>query len=314
MSNGTPTEKIVPLSEVALDPSEVNLSADGSVATTFEFKAPIYLEGGIEYALVMLSNSAKYSVYISRVGENDLIDNTYIANQPTLGSLFKSQNASTWEPSQWEDLKYTLYRADFVESGSISLYSPELSETNNQIPVLQSNPLSLTSRSIRVGLGTTLSDTGYAIGNEFYQTGTNATGSLVGSAGTATGALNIINAGIGYTPISGGYTFGGVILDTITGHGRGATADISVSNGVAVAATVSGVGTGYQVGDVLGITTVGLNSIGRNARFSVVSIGQTTELILENVQGNLVVGSANTMYYYNSSGISSELNSGAGGS
>ena len=195
----------------------------------------------------------------------------------------------------------------------MSLYSPELSETNNQIPVLQSNPLSLTSRSIRVGLGTTLSDTGYAIGNEFYQTGTNATGSLVGSAGTATGALNIINAGIGYTPISGGYTFGGVILDTITGHGRGATADISVSNGVAVAATVSGVGTGYQVGDVLGITTVGLNSIGRNARFSVVSIGQTTELILENVQGNFVVGSANTMYYYNSSGISSELNSGAGG-
>ena len=313
MSNGTPTEKIVPLSEVALDPSEVNLSADGSVATTFEFKAPIYLEGGIEYALVMLSNSAKYSVYISRVGENDLIDNTYIANQPTLGSLFKSQNASTWEPSQWEDLKYTLYRADFVESGSLSLYSPELSETNNQIPVLQSNPLSLTSRSIRVGLGTTLSDTGYAIGNEFYQTGTNATGSLVGSAGTATGALNIINAGIGYTPISGGYTFGGVVLDTITGHGRGATADISVSNGVAVAATVSGVGTGYQVGDILGITTVGLNSIGRNARFSVVSIGQTTELILENVQGNFVVGSANTMYYYNSSGISSELNSGAGG-
>ena len=313
MSNGTPTEKIVPLSEVALDPSEVNLSADGSVATTFEFKAPIYLEGGIEYALVMLSNSAKYSVYISRVGENDLIDNTYIANQPTLGSLFKSQNASTWEPSQWEDLKYTLYRADFVESGSLSLYSPELSETNNQIPVLQSNPLSLTSRSIRVGLGTTLSDTGYAIGNEFYQTGTNATGSLVGSAGTATGALNIINAGIGYTPISGGYTFGGVVLDTITGHGRGATADISVSNGVAVAATVSGVGTGYQVGDILGITTVGLNSIGRNARFSVVSIGQTTELILENVQGNFVVGSANTMYYYNSSGISSELNSGVGG-
>ena len=313
MSNGTPTEKIVPLSEVALDPSEVNISADGSDATTFEFKAPIYLEGGIEYALVMLSNSAKYSVYISRVGENDLIDNTYIANQPTLGSLFKSQNASTWEPSQWEDLKFTLYRADFVESGSLSLYSPELSETNNQIPVLQSNPLSLTSRSIRVGLGTTLSDTGYAIGNEFYQTGTNATGSLVGSAGTATGALNIINAGIGYTPISGGYTFGGVVLDTITGHGRGATADISVSNGVAVAATVSGVGTGYQVGDILGITTVGLNSIGRNARFSVVSIGQTTELILENVQGNFVVGSANTMYYYNSSGISSELNSGAGG-
>ena len=267
----------------------------------------------MEYALVMLSNSAKYSVYISRVGDNDLIDNTYIANQPLLGSLFKSQNASTWDPSQWEDLKFNLYRADFVESGTLELYSPELSETNNQIPILQSNPLSITSRGLRVGLGTTVGDSGYVIGNEFYQLGTNATGTLAGVAGTATGALNIINAGIGYTPISGGYTFAGVVLDTITGNGRGATADISVSNGVAVGATISGVGTGYQVGDVLGITTVGLNSLGRNARFSVVSIGQTTELILENVQGNFVVGSANTMYYYTSAGISSELNSGQGG-
>ncbi len=313
MSNGTPTETVVPMSEVVLEPDDITTSNDGSVATTFEFKAPVYLEGGMEYALVMLSNSAKYSVYISRVGDNDLIDNTYIANQPLLGSLFKSQNASTWDPSQWEDLKFNLYRADFVESGTLELYSPELSENNDQIPVLQSNALSLTSRSIRVGLGTTLGDSGYSIGNEFYQLGTNATGSLAGVAGTATGALNIINAGIGYTPISGGYTFGGVVLDTITGNGRGATADISFSDGVAVGATISGVGTGYQVGDVLGITTVGLNSIGRNARFSVVSIGQTTELILENVQGNFVVGSANTMFYYNSSGISSELNSGQGG-
>ena len=66
---------------------------------------------------------------------------------------------------------------------------------------------------------------------------------------------------------------------------------------MAVAATVSGVGTGYHVGDVVGITTVGLNSIGRNARFSVVSIAQTTELILEKVQGNFVLGTAKTMYY-----------------
>ena len=313
MSNGTPTQTIVPLSEVVLDPSEVAVSNDGAVATTFEFQSPVYLEGGMEYALVMLSNSAKYSVYISRVGDNDLIDNTYIANQPTLGSLFKSQNASTWEPSQWEDLKYTLYRADFVEAGTLELYSPELTQTNNQIPLLQSNSLSLTSRSLRVGLGTTVGDSGYEIGNEFYQLGTNASGSLAGVAGTATGELNIINAGIGYTPLSGGYAFGGVILDTLTGNGRGATADISVSDGVAIAATVSGIGTGYKVGDVLGITTVGLNSLGRNARFSVVSIGQTTELILENVQGNFVVGSGSNIFYYNSAGASTELNSGQGG-
>ena len=91
MSNGTPTETVVPLSEVVMDPGDITVSNDGSVATTLEFKAPVYLEGGMEYALVMLSNSAKYSVYISRVGDNDLIDNTYIANQPLLGSLFIEQ-------------------------------------------------------------------------------------------------------------------------------------------------------------------------------------------------------------------------------
>ena len=74
----------------------------------------------------MISNSTKYSVYISRVGENDLVSDTYISNQPTLGSLFKSQNASTWEASQWEDLKFTLYRAEFETTGTVELYSPEL--------------------------------------------------------------------------------------------------------------------------------------------------------------------------------------------
>ena len=84
----------------------------------------------------MISNSTKYEAYISRVGENDLITQSYISQQPYLGSLFKSQNASTWEPSQWEDLKFTLYRADFIENGSVEFYSPELTQGNGQIAKL----------------------------------------------------------------------------------------------------------------------------------------------------------------------------------
>ena len=110
MKNGFPTQHILPFSEIVLDPSDVVTSADGSVATTVEFKAPVYLEGGnTEYAIALASNSTKYSVYISRIGETDLLTDTFISNQPYLGSLFKSQNASTWEPSQWEDLKFTMY-------------------------------------------------------------------------------------------------------------------------------------------------------------------------------------------------------------
>ena len=65
---GIPTKKILPLTEVDLDPNQVNISSNGEVATTFELKGPVYLEPGVEYAMVLMSSSAKYSVYISRVG------------------------------------------------------------------------------------------------------------------------------------------------------------------------------------------------------------------------------------------------------
>jgi len=308
MENGFPTQKILPFSEIVLDPDQVLISADGSVATTIEFKAPIYLEGGKEYSICLASNSTKYSVYVSRIGENDLLTQTFISSQPYLGSLFKSQNASTWEASQWEDLKFTMYRADFLTSGSVEFYNPELSEGNGQIATLLPDSLILSSRKVRVGLGTTIADSGYVLGNTFSQLGTNATGDLVGVAGSATGTLTVSNAGIGYTPSSGGQTFSGVNLVTVTGGGRDATANITISNGVAIAATISGGGSGYQVGDVLGITTIGAASVGRNARFTIAGIGLTSELILDNVQGNFEAGAGFTMRYTNSSGITTTLN------
>jgi hypothetical protein len=311
--NGFPTQEMLPFSVIVVDPDQINTSSDGSVATTIEFDAPVYLESGREYALILDSQSTKYNVFISRVGENDLITDEFVAQQPYLGSLLKSQNGSTWEPSQWDDLKFTLYRADFVESGSVELYNPQLREGNGQIPTLLPDALTPNSRRIRVGLGTTLADSGYVLGNTFSQLGTYGTGNLVGVAGSATGSLTVSNAGIGYTPSISGYTFPGVNLVTLTGNGRGATAEVSISNGVAIAATITNGGSGYQIGDVLGITTIGIASIGRDARFTVVSIGTTSELILDNVQGNFLTGAGYTMMYTNSSGIVTTLNYSRGG-
>ena len=316
MENGFPTQKILPFSEIVIDPADIDTSDDGSVATTIEFKAPVFLEGGQEYAIALASNSTKYSVYISRIGENDLLSDTFISNQPYLGSLFKSQNASTWEASQWEDLKFIMYRADFLDSGTVDFYSPELTEGNRQIPTLLPDAIELTSRTIRVGLGSTVADSGYELGNTFFQQTTNATGDLVGTAGTAVGTLTISNAGIGLTPNDGSLTFTGVNLVTLTGNGRGAQAEVTVSDGVIVAsgATISNAGgNGYQVGDVLGITTIGNASVGRNVRLTVTGIGQTNELILDNVQGEFSVGAAKTMMYINSAGITTELNYGLPG-
>ena len=318
MKNGFPTQHILPFSEIILQPEDVTTSADGSVATTVAFKAPIYLEGGnTEYAIALASNSTKYSVYISRIGETDLLTDTYISNQPYLGSLFKSQNASTWEPSQWEDLKFTIYRAEFETSGSVEFYSPELGEGNNQMPTLQSNSIVIGSRRVRVGLGTTVGDS-YVEGNTFSQDGTNATGNLVGAGGSATGTLSIANVGIGYTPLDGNSTFSNVNLVTVTGEGRGAVGNVYIENGVVGACTITSGGSGYQVGDVVGITTIGLSTggsgtVGRDGRFSITGIGMTNELILDNVQGNFATGAGKTMRYTNSAGVTTELNFSHGG-
>ena len=310
MSGGLPTQKILPFSEITLDPDQVNISADGSVATSFEFAAPVYLEGrGTEYAICVASNSTKYSVYISRVGETDLITDTFISNQPYLGSLFKSQNASTWEPSQWEDLKFTLYRADFIEQGSVEFYNPSLKEGNGQIAKLLPNSLSMNSKRVRMALSASFNDPDLALGNTVIQIGTDATANFVGTAGTAVGTLNVINAGIGYT---GPFTYTGVALTTVTGNGRNATANIQVASdgtiGFATISTPSGGGSGYQIGDVLGITTIGSNNLGSGVRLSVTSIGSSSEIILDNVQGEFATGVGNTIQFINSSGVTTTLN------
>ena len=318
MQQGYPTRTVLPFSEVFLDPDQVNISNDGSVATKFIFRAPVYLEGNTEYALVVGSTSSKYNVFISRVGvgEVDILSQSAVSTQPYLGSLFKSQNASTWEASQWEDLKFTLYRSDFVTSGNVEFYNPELSPGNSQIPTLMPNSLSLQSKKIRVSLSNSLLDNSLKLGNTVLQEGTNATGNYIGNAGIATGSLQVINSGIGYTPSTGSATYPGVNLISITGNGRDAKADVTISNGVAIAATITEFngGNGYQVGDILGISTAGNNSLGRNAVFSLVSIASTNELILDGVQGDFVVsGVGNTVTFINSLGITTTLNSGSGG-
>ena len=62
------------------------------------------------------------------MGEEDLILQSVSNRQPYLGSLFKSQNNRTWTPSQYEDLKFKLNKAQFVTNtpSSVLLYNSEL--------------------------------------------------------------------------------------------------------------------------------------------------------------------------------------------
>ena len=118
--------------------------------------------------MVLQSQSTKYEVYTSRVGENDLITDEAVSQQPFLGSLFKSQNAQTWEASQWEDLKFKLNRCEFDLEGTVNVYSPILTQGNGQVPKLMPDSINLVSKELRVGLGTTLSE----LSNHTFTTGT----------------------------------------------------------------------------------------------------------------------------------------------
>ena len=119
MQNGIPTQKILPFSEVTLNPSDVNVVdltsnlPDSTVATEFVFDSPVYLQDGIEYCFVLMANSNAYQVWYAEIGENDHATNTRISKQPYAGVLFKSQNASTWTPDQNKDLKFTINRCQF---------------------------------------------------------------------------------------------------------------------------------------------------------------------------------------------------------
>ena len=98
-----------------------------------------------------------------------------VSQQPTLGSLFKSQNAQVWTPSQYEDLKFTLYRASFQNTGSVQFFNPPLPD---DVQLLRQNPFDIDSRTIRVGLGTTVQDTALTVGNKIIQS--NGLGTLCG--------------------------------------------------------------------------------------------------------------------------------------
>lgn len=123
--NGLPTQNIVPYSEVTLLPASVNTSTDGSVGTTFSFSDPVYLQDGVEYSFVVISNSNEYEAFIASVGGTDLIGGEVISKQPYTGVMYKSQNASTWTPDQNKDIKFKINRCVFTTSdiGTIELHN-----------------------------------------------------------------------------------------------------------------------------------------------------------------------------------------------
>ena len=154
-TNGYPSSSVIyPYSTVSLTPDKVKTTSspdldDATKYTEFVFDAPIYLQPG-EHSFVLLANSNKYEVYVAEIGKLDLVNNRQISEQPYGGSLFLSQNGSTWTADQNSDMMFRLYRYIFSTSPVTAYFNVNYPTANTSYDLahLITSDISLANTSI----------------------------------------------------------------------------------------------------------------------------------------------------------------------
>ena len=297
--------------QVVLDPSQINVSEDASVATRVTFPSPIYLQGGEEYSVVLLAPSTNnYEAWVGRMGEPTIetqslpdAESIVISKQYIGGSLFKSQNGSIWTPSQFEDLKFTLNKADFSKSrdAEVIFYNPELNYESSLIPTLKNNAIRTLPRKMKVKIDTGATASEIAVGKRIAAgiAGIHTTpNGIVERLGGVVSGESLEAGGSGYKASLSGQT---ASTFNVTGGGTGLTLDVSSgSDGVVTGAAINAAGSGYSVGDLVGIVTSTLGAgqqSGSGALFSIDSISATDTLYLTNVQGQTFSNNAALLHH-----------------
>ena len=290
--NGYPGQKILPFSEVTLNPGSVNTSTDGTVATKFTFLSPVYIQNNIEYCFVVMANSQDYNAYVARIGETSLDSNRTISAQPYAGVLFKSQNGMTWSAEQNEDMKFKLRRAEFSQvTGTVTLTNDTLSTRT-----LKNNPLRTTNGSsvIRV----------------FHPNhGMHGTNNNVTIAGIPSGNYNGIDTTT--DPINGTYTsISNITLDsydiTLASGTASATGDIG---GATVTATQNRIFDVLNLGGIQTMVVPGTNidyyvrtSTGKSVH------GSETQFTLTSAANKLAVVNNDNLFFTAPQMVASEIN------
>ena len=114
--NGFPSSKIMPYGEVHLRSADVNVSTDGTTATTVTFPSPVFVAAQQEYCFVVMpdGNNPNYNLWVRKTGEADKTTGTILNRDGFDGIMFLSSNNRAWKPFQDEDIKFTIYRANFL--------------------------------------------------------------------------------------------------------------------------------------------------------------------------------------------------------
>lgn len=102
------------IAEKTLVPADIVI---GGNSTRVLFPAPVWLDAGIEYAIVVLTDDADTSLAVAELGKYDASASRWITGQPyQVGVLLSSSNASTWTAHQDKDLTFRLLGARFTSS------------------------------------------------------------------------------------------------------------------------------------------------------------------------------------------------------
>ena len=181
VENGHPSSTtIIPGSVVFVNPSNVTVSNNASAPTDFRFDEPIFLNPYTEYAFVVKAESVDYNIYIAET-EQFILNSTEkkVTKQPTLGSLFLSQNSSTWEPAQTKDMMFQIHQAQFdLAGGTAVLENAPISRK-----LMDENPLTFDSSSTTLIVNQ--KNHGFIAGDNVklygLDSGTNYGGGLVGT-------------------------------------------------------------------------------------------------------------------------------------
>ena len=315
MELGTPTTTLVtPDARVLVKPEDITTSSNASVATNIKFPSPVYLEPNQEYCIVLLADTDQYEVWVAEMGKKTVnasqlpaATGVVYSTQYSMGSLFLSQNGSIWTANQYEDMTFKLYRANFSsESGTAYFYNPKLDISNGGSRRLGEDPIQTLPR--RLTIGVTTMPNGYAgistlsIGRKVTSASKAYNFGYVEQQGgpVATGGAGIFTGGSGYgTPSNPVSTF------NINSNGSGLTLNVTVGSGISnvTAVSVATSGSGYVVGDTVGLTTADIGGFGDGAVISVNSLWGVDTLYLTNVQGEEMTVGAGLSYYDNSGTI-----------
>lgn len=133
VDNGYPSSAVVyPYAEKTLTPDQVTITdnpdvTDSSKYTEFKFDVPILLLPG-EHSFVLVSNSNGYECYIAQIGATDIRTTVKISEQPYTGSLFLSQNGSTWTADQEQDIMFSIQKRVFTTGTGQGFFEVDMTE------------------------------------------------------------------------------------------------------------------------------------------------------------------------------------------